>query len=157
MARPSAHEHEHDPAAAVRWREHAQRTLADAGLRAGGGRAAVVDVLAGEDCVVTATEIVDRLRDGNRPGANLATVYRTLDTLRALRLVHRLDAGDGTSRYERALPGGEHHHHVLHDDGRIEAFHDEVLEQAIHDLALRLGIDLAGHDVVLHAAPPSDR
>ncbi|MBJ7473324.1 MAG: transcriptional repressor [Solirubrobacteraceae bacterium] len=152
-----AHAHTHGSAteieAGARWSEHAETVLRDAGLRTGGGRAAVVGVLADEGCVLTAHDIVDRLRDQGARGANLATVYRTLDTLRALHLVHRLDAGDGTARYERALPGGEHHHHVLFEDGQIEPFHDDELEQAIHALASRLGVELVGHDIVLHAAP----
>lgn len=150
----AAHDHPHDTGAeaGTRWSAHAEAVLRDAGLRTGGGRAAVVSVLATEGCVLAAQDIVDRLREQGARGANLATVYRTLDTLRALHLVHRLDAGDGTARYERALPGGEHHHHVLFDGGEIEPFHDEELEAAIHALADRLGVELVGHDVVLHAA-----
>jgi Fur family ferric uptake transcriptional regulator len=147
------HDHAHDPAAGERWQGHAEQVLRDAGLRTGGGRAAVIRVLAGEGCVLAAHDIVDRLRASGGPGANLATVYRTLDTLRALHLVHRLDPGDGTARYERAAPDGDHHHHVLFADGRIEPFHDDGLEDAIDALAGRLGVELLGHDIVLHAAP----
>lgn len=147
------HDHAHEPGSGRRWKAHAQRTLREAGLRAGGGRAAVIDALAAEGCLLTAQDIVDRIAGG--PGANLATVYRALDTLHALRLVQRLDAGDGTARYERALPGGEHHHHVLFPDGEIRPFHDDDLEAAIDALASRLGVELTGHDIVLHAAAPS--
>lgn len=150
----AAHDHGADAAAGTRWSEHAESVLREAGLRTGGGRAAVIGVLADEGCVLAAQDIVDRLREQGARGANLATVYRTLDTLRALHLVHRLDAGDGTARYERALPGGEHHHHVLYEGGAIEPFHDDELEEAIHALADRLGVELVGHDIVLHAAQP---
>ncbi|MEH3053585.1 MAG: Fur family transcriptional regulator [Patulibacter minatonensis] len=148
------HEHAHDPAAGRRWKSHAQRTVREAGLRAGGGRAAVIDVLSGEGCVLTAQDILERVAGRGGPGGNLATIYRALDTLHALRLVQRLDAGDGTARYERALPGGEHHHHVLFPGGEIRPFHDDDLEAAIHALADRLGVELTGHDIVLHAAAP---
>ncbi|MDQ8044211.1 MAG: Fur family transcriptional regulator [Solirubrobacteraceae bacterium] len=151
----AAHDHPADPAAGARWSDHAERVLREAGLRTGGGRSAVIGVFAAEDCVLAAQDIVDRLRASGGPGANLATVYRTLDTLRDHDLVHRLDPGDGTARYERAQPGGEHHHHVLFADGTIEPFHDDALEQAIEALAGRLGVDLVGHDIVLHAAPRS--
>jgi Fur family transcriptional regulator, ferric uptake regulator len=156
--RAAAHsEHVHEPGAGRRWKRHAEHTVRDAGLRAGGGRAAVIDVLSGESCVLTAHEILERLVGRGGPGANLATVYRALDTLHALHLVQRLDAGDGTARYERAMPGGEHHHHVLFPDGKIRPFHDDDLEAAIHALADRLGVELTGHDVVLHAASPPAR
>lgn len=150
----AAHGHMTDAASGRRWKAHAQRTLREAGLRAGGGRAAVIEVLSGEVCVLTAQDILERVTGRGGPGANLATVYRALDTLHALRLVQRLDAGDGTARYERAMPGGEHHHHVLLPNGEIRPFQDDDLEAAIHGLAERLGIELAGHDVVLHAAAP---
>ena len=150
MSAPAGHQHP-PHTDARRWREHATAKLRDAGLRAGGGRAAVIDVLAAEACVTSAQQIVDRLRLRGGPGANLATVYRSLDTLRALGLITRLDAGDGTARFERAMPGGAHHHHVLFEDGTIEPFHDDDLEHAIHALAERLGVDLTGHDIVLHA------
>jgi Fur family ferric uptake transcriptional regulator len=114
----------------------------------------VIEVLAGESCVLSAQDVLERVAGRGGPGANLATVYRALDTLHALRLVQRLDAGDGTARYERVLPGGEHHHHVLFPNGEIRPFEDDDLEAAIHGLADRLGIELAGHDVVLHAAAP---
>lgn len=158
-AGPHPHHHGHahggpsDAAQGRRWKSHAERTLREAGLRAGGGRAAVIDVLTGEGCVLSAQDILERVSERGGPGANLATVYRALDTLSALRLVQRLDAGDGTARYERALPGGAHHHHVLFPGGEIQPFEDDDLEAAIHALADRLGVDLVGHDVVLHAAP----
>lgn len=147
--------HTHEPGSGRRWKAHATRAVRDAGLRAGGGRAAVIEVLSSEACLLTAQDIVDRIVARGGPGANLATVYRALDTLHELRLIQRLDAGDGTARYERAMPGGEHHHHVLFPGGEIRPFHDDALEAAIHALADRLGVELTGHDVVLHAAPPA--
>lgn len=146
------HPREHSEVVAGRaWKAHATAVVRDAGLRAGGGRAAVIDVLADERCVVSAHDIVDRLQRRGSRGANLATVYRALEVLHELHLLTRLDAGDGTARYERAAPDGHHHHHVLYPDGTIEPFHDEELEQVVHALADRLGVDLTGHDIVLHA------
>lgn len=151
------HPREHSEVLAGRaWKAHAIDVVRDAGLRAGGGRAAVIDVLADERCVVSAQEIVDRLQRRGSRGANLATVYRALEVLHELQLLQRLDAGDGTARYERAAPDGDHHHHVLYPDGTIEPFHDDELEQVVHALADRLGITITGHDIVLHAAPRAD-
>lgn len=151
-AHTGAHVRDHSHCGPDGWRDHAANVVREAGLRLGGGRAAVVDVLAGEHCVLGAQEIADRLADDGRPGANLATVYRTLDTLRALRLVQRLDTGDGIARYERIDPCGEHHHHVLHPDGSVTPFHDDALEREIQATARRLGLELAGHEIVLHAS-----
>ena len=80
----------------------------------------------------------------------VASVYRTLDTLAELRLVQRVDVGDGIARFEQL--GGEdehHHHHLVCDDcGRVEPFTDERLEQALERVAGRLGYAMQ-HEVVL--------
>lgn len=43
----------------------------------------------------------------------LATVYRTLELLSELRIIHKLNFGDGVTRYEFRREGAEHHHHHL--------------------------------------------
>ena len=54
-------------------------------------------------------------------------------------------------RYEPVDPSGDHHHHVVFDDGAVGAFSDGELEVAIHGLGERLGLDITGHDVILRA------
>ena len=107
----------------------------------------MIELLAREgQCLLTAQEITDRLRA--QGAASAASVYRLVDELFALGLLHRLDGRDGIARYEIADP--EHHHHFVNEaTGPVEAFSDDALEHAISDVAARLGIDLAGHDVVL--------
>ena len=41
----------------------------------------------------------------------LATIYRSLDLLEELGLLHKMNFGDGRSRYEIASSNVEHHHH----------------------------------------------
>ena len=100
---------------------------------------------------MSAQEIVDQLRGSDGPSASTATVYRALETLHEFGLVRRFDSGEGTARYEPVDPSGEHHHHVVFDDGSVEPFSDEQLEEAIHGLEQRLGLDITGHDVILRA------
>ena len=139
--------------AADEWTEHAQRVLADSGHRSGGARAAVLELLAEQHCCVSAQEIHDSLRERRR-SAGLASIYRALDVLGQLRLVHRVDV-DGVARYEPALPSGEHHHHAVCEScGRRDAFADAELERLIDALAGRLGYAVQGHDVVLRGRCP---
>ena len=64
----------------------------------------------------------------------------------------RVDLGDGSSRYEPAMPGGDHHHHVVCDRcGEVTPFEDPSLERAIERLGEELDRAVAAHDVVLHA------
>jgi Fur family ferric uptake transcriptional regulator len=131
------------------WRDSALETLRREGYRAGEARSAVVDLLAGQDCCLSAQEIFDELRSSGR-GVGIASVYRALDILSSLKLVQRLEMGEGVARYEPAHAGGEHHHHLVCERcGRVQAFEDDDLESALERLAGRHGFDVAAHDVVL--------
>jgi Fur family transcriptional regulator, ferric uptake regulator len=135
-----------DPAT---WSDLAMRALDEAGHRSGGARRAVVELLADEDCCLTAQEIAERLRSSGS-GVGTASVYRALDLLDEFGLVQRIEVGEGGSRYEAMVPGGEHHHHAVCDRcGRITPFEDASLERAIGQLAKRLDHHVRGHDVVI--------
>jgi len=139
------------------WGEHALATLEREGFRAGAARTRVVDALARQNCCATAQEIADELRD-EQGRVGIASVYRALEVLDRLGLVHRLDVGDGTARYEAAHPGGEHHHHVVCNRcGRVAQFADDRLEQAIATLSQRLEFTIDQHDVVLRGTCPNCR
>ena len=137
-------------AAENEWSAIALTALGDAGMRRGGARKAVVEQLSREHCCVTAQEIADSLRESGS-GVGIASVYRALEALDRFGLVQRVEVGEGGTRYEAVVPGGEHHHHVVCDScGRISAFEDAGLERAIDRLADRLGHRVSGHDVLIH-------
>jgi Fur family ferric uptake transcriptional regulator len=136
------------------WADHARARLREEGARAGGARRAVIELLAGQDCCLSAQEIWERLRDSGER-ASLASVYRAVELLHELELVQRIEVGGGIARYEPALPSGDHHHHVVCDRcGRIAAFEDDGLEEAISSLASRLRHTVSAHDVVIHGECP---
>ncbi|MCB0876257.1 MAG: Fur family transcriptional regulator [Solirubrobacterales bacterium] len=140
---------------AADWIVRAEESLRAAGHRSSAPRSAVLELIGNQECVLSAREIADELRDRGRP-VGVATVYRTLEVLEAMRLVQRLDVGDGSARYEPALPGGEHHHHHLICDscGRVTPFEDPRLERAIDDLGRRLDYAVGDHDVILRGVCP---
>ncbi len=133
------------------WVHHADSAIAAAGLRAGGARKAVVDLLAGQDCCLSAQEIRDALADAPGPTPGMASVYRALDTLTDLRLVHRVELGGPVAKYEPAHPGGDHHHHaVCRQCGAVVPIADDHLERALHEMADRQGFRVEAHDITLH-------
>lgn len=143
---------EHSSAPAE-WAAHAQRELSRTGYRSGGARQEVMALLAQQHCCISATQIHDRLRAGDR-GVGLASVYRALDVLTQLKLVRKIDV-DGTACYEPAAPSGEHHHHAICERcGKLAPFEDAGLEELIDAIGRRLGYDIAGHDVVLRGQCP---
>jgi Fur family ferric uptake transcriptional regulator len=136
------------------WIERAQDAMRREGHRSGGARGAVVDLLARQDCCLSAQEIAEKLRDGGG-AVGIASVYRALDLLDGMGLVQRVDTGEAAMRYEAVLPGGHHHHHVVCGRcGRVAAFEDERLEEAIEKLGRRLRYDVSGHDVTIRGDCP---
>jgi Fur family ferric uptake transcriptional regulator len=138
------------------WAEHARGELRRAGHRSGATRAAVLDLIAEQDCCLTAQEIFDRLRGDGRD-VGMASVYRALELLTRMGLLRRVELADAAG-YEPELPSGEHHHHVVCERcGRVSSFEDEELEVAIERLAGRLKYEVGAHDVVLRGACPDCR
>jgi Fur family ferric uptake transcriptional regulator len=109
----------------------------------------VIELLDGESCALTALEIDRRLAKVGR-----ATVYRTLEQLEELELIHRVDVGGETVAFERNDPSGHHHHLVCVRCGRLVPFEDQALEQAIHRLAERAEFEVTAHDVLLRGVCP---
>jgi Fur family ferric uptake transcriptional regulator len=120
--------------------------------RSGGARRVVVEYLGEHECCVSAQDIYDGIRArGARIG--IASVYRALEGLDELGLVQRIDLGDGVSRFERADPDGDHHHHLVCGDcGKVEPFEDPALEKAIAGIAGGRDYHVAAHEVVLRGA-----
>jgi Fur family ferric uptake transcriptional regulator len=133
------------------WVDVTNRRLLGKGLRNGGARRAVIELLAEQSCCLTAQEIFDELRSSGRR-VGIASVYRILDLLTAEGLVQRIELGSGTARYEPIAPGGHHHHLVCDSCGKVEAFEDNALERALTRVEEQSGFTVAGHDVVLHGA-----
>ena len=134
------------------WTNDALARMRSESGRSGGARRVVVEFLGRQDCCLSAQEIHDGVRAGGAR-IGIASVYRTLDGLAELGLVQRVDLGDGISRFERADPRGDHHHHLVCGDcGKVEPFQDPALETAIVNVAGGRGYDVAAYDVVLRGA-----
>jgi Fur family ferric uptake transcriptional regulator len=136
------------------WVDYAAAQLADAGYQKGAARTAVIDCLGRQACAVSAQQIEQELREAGA-GVGRASIYRALEQLEQLGLVHRLDLGGGMATYEAAEASGEHHHHLLCDRcGRVVPFHDPKLERAISEVTRRSDFDVSAHDVTLHGLCP---
>ena len=131
------------------WAETAIRRLEEAGYRSGAARREVVELLAAEVCAVTALEIDRRLDSVGR-----ASVYRTLDQLERLHLVHRVEIGGDAAGYERVDPEQHHHHLVCEECGRLSPFADPSLERAIEAVSRATEFEISAHDVVLRGRCP---
>jgi len=135
------------------WVERAEATLGAAGRKRGGARRALLELLAGQECALTALEIEDALRARSSRPVSRASVYRILDELEALALVQRVETGQAMVRYERVCEQEHHHHHLVCDRcGLVMPFSDAGLERAIDSLSERVPLAVSEHEIVLHGA-----
>jgi Fur family transcriptional regulator, ferric uptake regulator len=135
------------------WVERAELALAAAGRKRGGARRALLELLAGQQCALTALEVEDALRASSPRAVSRASVYRILDELEALGLVQRVETGQAMVRYERVGEHDQHHHHLVCDAcGLVMPFSDAALERAIEMLSERVPLAVSEHEIVLHGA-----
>ncbi|MDI3257305.1 MAG: Fur family transcriptional regulator [Kyrpidia sp.] len=82
------------------------------------------------------------------PDIGLATVYRTLELLVDLRVIEKLNFGDGVARYEFRENDQPHHHHhlICLNCGRVSEIEDLLgdLEKKIEE---RHGFQITDHRV----------
>jgi Fur family ferric uptake transcriptional regulator len=141
-----------------RWIDRAEALLAADGRKRGGARTAVLELLGGERCALTAVEIEDALRAQRSRAVSRASVYRILDQLERLGLVQRVETGQAMVRYERVNDHGEHHHHLVCDGcGLVMPFSDAGLEKAIRSISERVPLSVSEHEIVLRGACPDCR
>lgn len=138
------------------WADRARRVLARSGYRSGAARNAVIDVLARHECCLSPQQIGDEVRRRGRR-TSVSSVYRALELLDDLGLVHRLDAGLGAVRYEMSGDAGAHrHHHLLCERcGLLRPLVDTGLDGALVRAAERTGFAVGATDVVLRGVCPA--
>ncbi|HHT43375.1 MAG TPA: transcriptional repressor [Firmicutes bacterium] len=111
-------------------------------------REAVLDVLiANAEDHLSAEEIYMHTKELHSE-IGLATVYRNLELLEKLGIVHRFDYGDGQSRYEISLRDGEehyHHHLICKQCGYIGEFHSDLLEAIEKRIEEEIGFEVTDH------------
>ncbi|CAM3842607.1 ferric iron uptake transcriptional regulator [Paracidovorax anthurii] len=82
---------------------------------------------------------------------SLATVYRVLGHLEQAGLLRRSSLGSGKAVYE--FDDGQHHDHlVCVTCGRVEEFHDPVIEERQQRMAQSRGFKLHHHAMALYVA-----
>ncbi len=93
-------------------------------------------------------EIHDMVKD-KFPEVGLATVYRTLQLLDELNVVHRLNFNDGCSRYEISSNDEDHHHHhlVCLKCGKVIEVELDMLEELEEEIEKKGDFKITDHNV----------
>lgn len=94
----------------------------------------------------SAEELYEEVKKIN-PDIGLATVYRTLELMCQLGIVHQLDFESTYKSYELNLEGDHHHHLICIDCGRIIEFNDKALEGFEEKLEIEYDFNILDHRI----------
>ncbi|WP_085991973.1 Fur family transcriptional regulator [Oceanobacillus senegalensis] len=86
------------------------------------------------------------------PEIGLATVYRTLELLSELKIVDKINFGDGVSRYDLRKEGAKHFHHhlVCIECGSVEEIENDLLEDVEKIVQKDWGFQVKDHRLTFH-------
>lgn len=115
-------------------------------------RAATVEVLLENEEAHLSAEDVYLLVKDKAPEIGLATVYRTLELLSDLYIVHKLNFGDGVARYEFRSDDSEHHHHhlICMNCGKVDEIKEDWLESIEKRVEEKFGFKVMDHHLMFH-------
>jgi Fur family ferric uptake transcriptional regulator len=86
------------------------------------------------------------------PEIGLATVYRTLELLSELQIIHKLNFGDGVTRYEFRAEGAEHHHHhlICLNCGTVDEIMEDLLGPIEKQVEKEYDFQIVDHRLTFH-------
>lgn len=135
----------------------AEVTLRKAGLRKTPVRVGVIELLERSGRPLSVPQILGKLK-----GVDTVTVYRTLGTFVAKRLVHRVRGEDRTWMYALGgtgdAPQHKHPHFVCDECGKVECLEQaEIPRGFVQSLGVASAYAVSYPEVVLHGVCPKCR
>ncbi|MFU0791549.1 ferric iron uptake transcriptional regulator [Virgibacillus proomii] len=115
-------------------------------------REATVRVLLERETDHLSAEDVYLLVKEKAPEIGLATVYRTLELLSELKIIDKINFGDGVSRYDLRKEGAKHSHHhlVCSECGAVQEIEDDLLEEVEKIVQDEWGFKVKDHRLTFH-------
>ncbi len=123
----------------MHYTEQMEDELREAGWKLTPSRRAVLSVFDRHDLHLRADEVLARARKIH-PAVGRATVYRTLELLTGMGILHPMVLGDGKTRYARIEDG--HHHLVCSSCRQVVEMHDRRFNRLIRRLAHEQGFQM---------------
>ncbi|UBH21387.1 transcriptional repressor [Macrococcus armenti] len=86
------------------------------------------------------------------PEIGLATVYRTLELLAELKVVDKINFGDGVARFDLRKEGAKHFHHhlVCMNCGSVEEIEEDLLEDVEKKVEREYHFLIMDHRLTFH-------
>ena len=115
-------------------------------------REATVRVLLEREADHLSAEDIYLLVKEKAPEIGLATVYRTLELLSELKIIDKINFGDGVSRYDLRKEGAEHFHHhlVCIECGSVEEIMEDLLGDVEKVVEKEWGFQVQDHRLTFH-------
>lgn len=115
-------------------------------------REATVLVLLEHEADHLSAEDVFLLVKEKSPDIGLATVYRTLELLTELKIVDKINFGDGVARFDLRKEGVDHFHHhlICIECGKVEEVQEDLLGEVEKIVESRWNFTIKDHWLTFH-------
>ncbi|BBN98990.1 Fur family transcriptional regulator [Sporolactobacillus terrae] len=115
-------------------------------------REATVRVLLENEQDHLSAEDVYLLVKEKAPEIGLATVYRTLELLTELKIVDKINFGDGVARYDLRREGASHFHHhlVCVECGSVDEIQEDLLSEVEKVVERKWHFKVKDHRLTFH-------
>lgn len=122
-----------------------RQKFAQQGHKWTGQRREIVEVLDGAQSRHLSAEELHGMLQARGIKIGLATVYRTLELMVRVELLHKLQFGDNRSRFEVADEDHHHHHLVCNNCGKVFEVSMDLLEELEHKIEEDYDFSIFGH------------
>ncbi|WP_052256350.1 Fur family transcriptional regulator [Salinicoccus sp. YB14-2] len=132
--------------------QHIKEALHDARYKLTPQREVTLRVLLeNESDHLSAEDVFMKVKD-KYPEIGLATVYRTLELLNELKILDKINFGDGVSRYDLRKEGAEHFHHhlVCINCGSVEEIEEDLLGEVEKRVENEFQFKVTDHRLTFH-------
>ncbi|NLJ48749.1 MAG: transcriptional repressor [Candidatus Atribacteria bacterium] len=131
-----------------------QKTLRKNNIKLTSSRRAIVEVFEDNRKHLSAEEVHEFLKKRNQK-AGIATVYRNLDLLTKIGILHRVNFGDGKDHFEIAQKPIHHHHLVCNKCGRVVDYSEimgesEFISHLERELSKRYQFKIESHQIYFY-------
>ena len=108
-------------------------------------------LLENESDHLSAEDVYLKVKD-KAPEIGLATVYRTLELLAELKVVDKINFGDGVARFDLRKEGAKHFHHhmVCMECGAVDEIEEDLLEDVEKRVEKEFDFKILDHRLTFH-------
>jgi Fur family ferric uptake transcriptional regulator len=126
------------------------------GYRVTAQRTIIMETIAHMDGHLSAQQVYEQAVE-RLPGLNLATVYRTVETMHEAGLVDMLEAQSEPMRFALRDPENPHGHLVCSNCGNVMDFDAELIKQLANIVAAQTQFQIHRHHLTLQGICPECR